>query len=154
MIKWYGLAVLVVLIDQVTKIWVSDVYTYGNEVEYTSFFSFILLHNTGAAFSFLSNAGGWQRWLFGGIASTVSVFLMIWIYRLPKTDWWMAVALAVILGGAVGNLYDRLAYGYVVDFIVFHWKDHYFPAFNIADSAISLGAFMMIVDVIRNPHKD
>ncbi len=153
MFRWYGLAFVVFLIDQATKFWISNELSYGSKMEFTSFFEFTRLHNTGAAFSLLSDAGGWQRWLFGLIATGVSIILIVWIWRLPKNEKWMACALALILGGAVGNLYDRLLLGYVVDFIVVHWENLYFPAFNAADSAISLGAFMMIVDVIKNPQK-
>ena len=154
MFKWYALAIVVILLDQFSKIWVSGAYIYGDEVQYFSIFSVILLHNTGAAFSFLSDAGGWQRWLFSGISGGVCIVLIVMIARLKKTDWWMAIALATLLGGAVGNLYDRMVLGYVVDFIVFHWESMYFPAFNVADVAICLGAFMLIVDVIKNPQKD
>lgn len=150
---WYGLAFVVLLIDQVTKQWISATLSYGSKMVFTSFFEFTLLHNTGAAFSLLSDAGGWQRYFFGIIAATISVLLIVWIWRLPKEERWLACALSFILGGAVGNLYDRFLYGYVIDFIAVHYKEFYFPAFNVADSSICLGAFMMIVDVFRNPHK-
>jgi|SRR5690606_3197408 signal peptidase II len=143
---WYLLALTVVALDLLSKYWVSATLTYGVPVVFTSFFNFTLLHNEGAAFSFLSDAGGWQRWLFTAIALVASVVFAIWIarcaHRLRE-----AFALSMILGGAVGNLYDRVQHGYVVDFIVVHYQDYYFPAFNLADSAITLGAIVLIVDM-------
>src|SRR5690606_13493175 len=111
------------------------------------------LHNPGAAFSFLSNASGWQRWFFTGIAAVVSVMLIVWIARIAATKKLETFALAMILGGAVGNLYDRVQHGYVVDFIVVHYKDNYFPAFNLADSSITLGAILIILDLFLTREK-
>ena len=119
---WYGLAALMLVLDQLTKMWMSANLNYGETITLTSFFNFTLLHNTGAAFSFLSDAGGWQRWFFGVVAAAVSVVLVVWIARLPRSKMWEACALALILGGAVGNLYDRVMLGYVVDFIVVHYQ--------------------------------
>jgi signal peptidase II len=116
-------------------------------------FKFTLLHNEGAAFSFLDDAGGWQRWFFASVSGLVSVTLVVWLTRLQRRDWLLALALAFILGGAVGNLVDRVTLGYVVDFIVVHYENSYFPAFNLADSAISLGAALMILDMISSPGK-
>ena len=144
---WYALAVIIVVLDQASKMWVAGTLEYGVPLEFTSFFNFTLLHNPGAAFSFLSDAGGWQRWFFGIIAIGVSGLLIVWLARLGSTKHWEAVALALILGGALGNLYDRIALGYVVDFIVFHYHQHHFPAFNIADSAITGGAIMLLIDM-------
>lgn len=150
--KWYGLALLVLVLDQFSKTWFSANLEYATPWVITDFFNFTLLHNTGAAFSFLSDSGGWQQWLFAGIASVVSLVLVVWIYRLGSSKAMESAALALVLGGAVGNLIDRLQLGYVVDFIVVHYEQHYWPAFNIADSAICVGAFLIVVDGFRQ-HK-
>lgn len=152
--KWYGLAVLVIVLDQLTKNWFSANLTYGHPWVITDFFNFTLLHNKGAAFSFLSDAGGWQRWFFGVIAAAVSAVLAVWMARVEPTQRWMLIALALVLGGAIGNLYDRMVLGHVVDFIVVHYQHHYWPAFNIADSAICVGAGMLIIDSFRSSKKD
>lgn len=150
---WYLLAVVVIALDLLSKYWISANLEYGQPVVFTSFFNFTLLHNPGAAFSFLSNASGWQRWFFTGIAAVVSVMLIVWIARIAATKKLETFALAMILGGAVGNLYDRVQHGYVVDFIVVHYKDNYFPAFNLADSAITLGAILIILDLFLTREK-
>lgn len=147
---WYFLAFIIILLDQVSKYWVSHHFNYGQPWVITDFFNLTLLHNTGAAFSFLSQAGGWQRWLFGCIAGLVSLVLIVWIARLDGAKKLEALALALVLGGAVGNLIDRVLLGYVVDFIVVHYKSYYWPAFNIADSAICVGAGILIVDSFRS----
>ncbi len=147
---WYGLALLIVVLDQLSKYYVVANFDYGVPLTLTSFFDLTLLHNTGAAFSFLSESGGWQRWFFAIIASVVSVVLVVWISRLESRKRWEALALALVLGGAVGNLYDRLILGYVVDFIVVHYDRHYWPAFNIADSAICVGAGILVVDSFKS----
>jgi signal peptidase II len=116
-------------------------------------FDLKLLYNTGAAFSFLAGQSGWQRWFFSAIAIAVSVMLIYWLRPLPKSNVWLAIALSLVLGGALGNLFDRIAFGHVIDFISVHWNEYYFPAFNIADSAITVGAIMLAVDVFRNPGK-
>jgi signal peptidase II len=108
--------------------------------------------NTGAAFSFLHDAGGWQRWLFAAIALIVAIAVAVWMARLQRSQRLLLASLALILGGAIGNLVDRLRFGYVVDFISAHWGEHYFPAFNIADSAITIGAGFMLLDMMLNPH--
>ncbi|TQV71193.1 lipoprotein signal peptidase [Exilibacterium tricleocarpae] len=150
---WYAIALVVVVLDQWSKAWISANFIYGEPRVFTSFFNFTRLHNTGAAFSFLSEAGGWQRWFFSVIAFGVSAAIVVWIARLPASQRWEAAALALVLGGAIGNLYDRIALGYVVDFIVFHYEHYYFPAFNVADMAISTGAFMLIVDMLFFKHE-
>lgn len=143
---WYGLAFLVIVLDQISKHWAQAALTYNEPVVFTSFFNFTLLYNEGAAFSFLSNAGGWQRWFFTSIAIVVSGMLVVWIARVAhrKRE---AFALAMILGGAIGNVYDRITLGKVVDFIVVHYEQYYWPAFNLADSAITLGAIVLIADM-------
>jgi len=149
---WYSLSLLIIVLDQLSKYWVSASLEYGQPVVFTSFFNFTLLHNPGAAFSFLSSAGGWQRWLFTAIAAVVSLVLVVWLARVAHRRW-EALALALILGGALGNLYDRVLLGYVVDFIVVHYKGCYWPAFNLADSAITLGAGVLILDMLMGKDK-
>lgn len=146
-----ALATVIVLLDQWTKYMASSHLIYGQPVAVLSFFNLTLLHNTGAAFSFLSDAGGWQRWFFAGLSFLVSVVLLVWIYQLKPKEQLLALSLALILGGAIGNLWDRVLLGYVVDFISVHYADRYFPAFNIADSAITLGAGLMILDMFIHP---
>lgn len=143
---WYGLAALVVLLDQYTKGLASAGLDYGRPVEVFSWFNLTLQHNTGAAFSFLSDAGGWQRYFFSAVAIVISAVLIVWLYVLPPGQRWLALGLGLILGGALGNVWDRLMLGHVVDFISVHYGGRYFPAFNVADSAISVGAVLMILD--------
>ena len=144
--RWYGLALLLIVLDQYTKGLASANLDYGRPVEVFSWFNLTLQHNTGAAFSFLSDAGGWQRYFFSVIAVVISAVLAIWLFRLGDKQWLLALSLALILSGALGNLWDRLVLGYVVDFISVHYGGRYFPAFNIADSAISVGAACMLLD--------
>ena len=150
-LKWLWLSLVVIVLDLATKAWVSNTFRYGELLEVLPIFDLTLLHNKGAAFSFLANESGWQRWFFALIAVVVSGVLLVWLKRLKANETWLAVALALVLGGALGNLHDRVLLGYVVDFLFFHWENNYFPAFNLADSAITLGAGMLIVDMIRNP---
>jgi len=147
---WYGLAVLIIAVDQISKRVISDNMDLGSSVTFTSFFKFTLLHNHGAAFSFLSDASGWQRYFLGILAVSVSIGLIVWLARIPKQKLWEPIALALVLGGALGNLYDRVALGYVVDFIVVHYQDYYWPAFNVADMGISCGAVMLVIDALRS----
>lgn len=153
MLKWLSLSILVVIADQVTKFLVSSQLSLHQDIPVLPFFSITLAHNEGAAFSFLAGAGGWQRWFFTAIAVTVSTVLFIWLKRLEKNERWLACALTLILGGAIGNLYDRVSLGYVVDFLHFYWDNWHFPAFNVADSAITVGAIMLGWDLIKNPGK-
>jgi signal peptidase II len=142
---WLGLAVVVLLADQFTKILILGHYQLGDSTMVTSFFNVVRVHNAGAAFSFLSDASGWQRWLFIGIGA-VAMVLIVWMLRSNPTQRLFSAALTLILGVAMGNVLDRLLYGYVVDFIDVHWAGWHFPAFNVADSAISLGAAALILD--------
>lgn len=144
---WYLTALVVLLLDQISKHWVEAVFHYGETKVFTSFFNFTLLYNPGAAFSFLADAGGWQRWFFTLVAVVASTLFITMIYRNARTNPREAFAIAFILGGALGNLYDRIFLGHVVDFIVFHYQDKFFPAFNLADSAITLGAAVLILDI-------
>jgi len=146
--RWLGLSALVIVLDQLSKAWIVSHFNYGETLYVLGVFNLVLAHNTGAAFSFLSDAGGMQRWLFSIIAVIASVWI-VWLLRRHGTQLLFALALSMILGGALGNLIDRIAYGYVVDFLQFHWEDHYFPAFNLADSAITCGAFFLIFDSFR-----
>ena len=137
--RWLGLSALVIVLDQISKLWISDQFVYGESFTVLKVFDLVLWHNTGAAFSFLNDAGGLQRWLFTSIAVTASAWI-IWLLRKHADRTLFAFALSMILGGALGNLIDRVSYGYVIDFLLFHWNEHTFPAFNLADSAITCGA--------------
>ena len=154
MLVWLTLSVLILVSDQITKYLADEYLSYGIPVKIFSFFNLTLAYNSGAAFSFLADAGGWQRWFFAIIAFVVSVILIILIKQMKRHEVWSAIALALILGGAVGNLYDRVTLGYVIDFISVHYRHYYFPAFNIADSAISVGAVMWIIDTFKRPSPD
>ncbi|RMF18714.1 MAG: lipoprotein signal peptidase [Gammaproteobacteria bacterium] len=151
MVHWLVLSIIVFALDWLTKQWASSALTYGEPVPVVPFFNLTLLHNTGAAFSFLAGESGWQRWFFVVLAVGISVMLVVWLARLPRHDRWMAVALSLVLGGALGNLYDRVLHGYVVDFIHLYYDKYHFPAFNIADMAITAGAVMIALDVFRTP---
>jgi len=146
---WLWLSLVVVVLDQATKFLVTRFFELYERVEVLPVLDFTLLHNTGAAFSLLAGASGWQRWFFIALAGVVSVLLVAWIWRTPRGDKLLPLALSLVLGGAVGNVIDRVVHGYVVDFIHAHWGGAYFPAFNIADSAITIGAVLLILDAFR-----
>jgi signal peptidase II len=146
--SWLSLAALIIALDQTSKLWISAHFIYGESLRVTDFFNLVLAHNSGAAFSFLNDAGGWQRWMFSAIA----ILAAVWIVRLLRQhahETLFCFALALILGGALGNLIDRVAYGYVVDFLDFYWGSLHFPAFNVADSAISVGAVLLVLDSFK-----
>ena len=146
-VYWLLLSTAVVVLDQVTKVLVIENMTLYQRVQITSFFDLVRLHNTGAAFSFLADASGWQNWLFTGIALVVSVGILYWLVTLPaKNRRTLAMGLALVLGGAVGNVIDRSFYGYVVDFILLHYQEWSYPAFNIADSSITCGVILILYD--------
>ncbi len=149
---WYRLAIVVVILDQLTKLWATFALQYGVPVVVLPVFNFTLQHNTGAAFSFLHDAGGWQRWFFSVIAIVVGIGIAIWMTRLKRGQTLLMTSLTLLLGGAVGNVIDRLRFGYVVDFISVHYSEYYFPAFNIADAAITIGAGLLLLDMVLNPH--
>ena len=147
MLKWLWLAVLSLGLDQASKIAIDKSFQlYESIAIIPSFFNLTYVHNTGAAFSFLSEAGGWQRWFFAVLAIVMSVIMTIWLTRLKENETLLAVALSLILGGAIGNLIDRLFYGYVIDFLDFYYGTYHWPAFNIADSAITIGVALMLID--------
>ena len=167
MLKWLWLTLVVVIIDQFTKQWASDALQLFRTVELMPMLNLYLAHNEGAAFSFLSNAGGWQRWFFTLIALVISTALVLWMRKLQKHELWITIGLALILGGALGNVIDRILFGYVIDFIQFYYHAQsclpgftllyaghapqcIWPAFNIADSAITVGAAILILDGIVN----
>jgi signal peptidase II len=143
---WLLVSALVVALDMWTKDIASASLTLYRPVELTSWLNMTLAHNYGAAFSFLSDAGGWQRWLFTALAVVVTAVLLVWLLRLPAKDRLTAAALALIIGGAIGNLTDRIRHGYVVDFIDVYYRDWHWPAFNVADSAITCGVILLLLD--------
>jgi signal peptidase II len=143
---WLLMSALIVVLDLWTKGLATETLTLYRPLEQTSWLNMTLAHNYGAAFSFLSDAGGWQRWLFTGLASVVTLVLIVWLLRLPATDKLTAAALGLIIGGAVGNLIDRINNGYVVDFIDVYYRDWHWPAFNLADSAITGGVILLLID--------
>lgn len=150
-LAWLWLSLLVLVVDQASKYYFEQrLELYEQIVIIPDYFSWMLAYNTGAAFSFLADSSGWQRWLFALIAVVVSAVLVVWLKRLGRDDTWLAIALALVLGGALGNLYDRVAIGHVIDFIFVHWKEHGFPAFNVADSAITVGAIMLALDMFKS----
>ena len=150
---WLAWAVVLVVVDQITKTLILNHYQLGDSTFITSFFNIVRAHNTGAAFSFLSNAGGWQRWLFTGIGVAATIFI-VWQLRAHPGQKLFGFALSSILGGAVGNVVDRLMHGYVVDFLDFHVSSWHFPAFNVADSAITLGAACLILDELLRVRRE
>jgi signal peptidase II len=152
LLLWLGIALVVLLADQFTKVLIVGSFQLGDSQTVTSFFNLVRAHNSGAAFSFLSSASGWQRWFFTGIGVVATGFI-IYMLRSHPTQKLFCFALALVLGGAVGNVIDRLLYGHVIDFLDFHWDwlsplffEGHFPAFNVADSAISLGTVCLLVD--------
>jgi signal peptidase II len=145
LLMWLGLAFIIVLADQFTKVLVVGYYHLGDSTHVTSFFNMVRAHNTGAAFSFLADASGWQRWFFTGLG-LLAAGIIIWMLRSHAGQRLFCFALACVLGGAIGNVIDRVVHGYVVDFLDFHSRGYHFPAFNLADSAITLGAACLILD--------
>ena len=148
-IRWLWISVLVIAADQLTKLWIERTMVLGDTFTVLPVLDIVRAHNPGAAFSFLADAGGWQRWAFTLLAVGVSIALVFWLRKLALTTHaLLAFGLALILGGAIGNVIDRFEHGYVVDFVHVHWGSSYFPAFNVADSAISIGAVLVILDAI------
>lgn len=148
--RWLGLSAIVIVLDLYTKHLVQDAFSYGEHLTVTSFFDLVRYHNEGAAFSFLASAGGWQRFFFSAIALIASA-VIIYLLRKHPAQKLFCFALALVLGGALGNLYDRLTLGYVVDFLYFHYQSYYWPAFNLADSAITCGVALLLLDSFKKP---
>jgi signal peptidase II len=146
--RWLWLSLAVIVLDFATKHAILAMFRPGEEKVVLPFFSLVLAFNPGAAFSFLADASGWQRWFFTGIAIVASV-VIVWLLRKGGSSWYCA-GLALILGGALGNVLDRLTTGQVVDFLLFHWRGWSYPAFNVADSAITIGALLLIADSFRH----
>jgi len=159
LLLWLGIALVILLADQATKLLIVDSFALGDSQTITTFFNLVRVHNSGAAFSMLSTASGWQRWFFTAIG-IVATFFILWLLRSHPTQKLFCFALALVLGGAVGNVIDRIAYGHVIDFLDFHWDalspvffQGHFPAFNVADSAISVGAVCLILDELIRVRK-
>jgi signal peptidase II len=151
-LPWLWLSLVIFVVDQASKFWFdNNLSMYQQIVIIPDYFSWTLLYNTGAAFSFLADAAGCQRWFFAAVAVGVSVVLVVWLKRLKPEETWLALALAMVLGGALGNLVDRVVFGHVVDFILLHWHQQwYFPAFNVADMAITGGAILLALDMFKS----
>lgn len=140
---WLMLSAVVIVADQISKVWITETLHMGETVFVTSWFNLVLVHNPGAAFSFLSDASGWQRWFFTALALAVSAWLVLLIFRHARQPL-LALALSLVLGGAIGNAIDRIKIGAVVDFVQWHWRGFYWPAFNVADSAITVGVVLLL----------
>ncbi len=153
-VVWLWLSALVVALDQLTKSFIVGNFALFEILPMGSFLDVTRLHNEGAAFGLLAQAGGWQRWFFLTLAGIIGVAIVWWLYTLPARGHpWLAIGLALILGGAMGNAYDRFVDGYVVDFLHFHWGGAYFPAFNVADIAITTGAIMLVIDALMHTQR-
>ena len=153
-LRFLWISVLVVAIDLATKQWVIDTMTLYQSTQLLPIFNLTYVRNYGAAFSFLHDASGWQRWFFTAIAIVVSIIIVMWMKASSKEDKRLPIAFSFILGGALGNLYDRVTYGYVVDFLDFYIGQWHWPAFNVADSAIFIGATLMVIDMLLTPRND
>ena len=147
--RYFVMALVVVLLDQLTKLWVLNSFETFEIVTVLPVFNLTLVFNEGAAFSFLADAGGWQRYIFVSISAVMSIVFVVWLSRVKSHERWLATGLAFLLGGAVGNLIDRVWLGKVIDFLQWHWHDAYFPAFNLADAAITLGVILLLIDSFK-----
>ncbi|MGM0477299.1 MAG: signal peptidase II [Pseudomonadota bacterium] len=154
MLRWLWLTALVLLLDYMTKGLAEAHLAFNEPVSLLPFLDLRLLYNTGAAFSLLADGGGWQRWLFALLAVAVSVALVVWLARLSRGERSLAAGLALIIGGALGNLVDRLGQGYVVDFVDLHYAGWHWPAFNVADAAITIGAVLVVWDAFRSRREE
>lgn len=146
--KWLSISAVVIALDLYTKHLIQQAFQYGEYLRINDYFDLVRFHNEGAAFSFLADAGGWQKWFFTGISVLASV-VMLYLMRQYANNKRFCFALAMVLGGALGNLYDRVTLGYVVDFLLVHYQDWYWPAFNVADSAITLGVGLLLIDSFK-----
>lgn len=153
-LRWLWLTLVCLVLDQVTKHWVAGYFDLGESLNILPIFSLTYVHNLGAAFSFLADQGGWQRWFFTTIAAIASIVFIVWLAKTPKSQTILSIAFALMLSGAMGNLIDRVLFGYVIDFLDFHWSGNHFPAFNVADSVIFIGAALMILDSFTAESKD
>lgn len=151
---WLWLTLVALVLDQATKMWINNTVEYAERIAVLPVFNITHVHNYGAAFSFLSDADGWQRWALSGVAVVVSLLLLYWMRAIDKRNKLLGISYSLILGGALGNLYDRIAYGYVEDFLHFYYNNAHFPAFNIADSAITLGAILLIAEAFLEHKQD
>ncbi|MFA6409859.1 MAG: signal peptidase II [Gammaproteobacteria bacterium] len=150
---WLLFALFILVLDQYSKFLVGTYFLPEISYPVTSYFNIFFIYNTGAAFSILEKANGWQEWLFGGIASVVGLMIILWLFRSPPGRVLTKLSLMLILSGAIGNLIDRIAYGHVRDFLDFYWHNWHWPAFNIADSAICIGAILLIIELFRREHR-
>jgi signal peptidase II len=147
---WFLLSIVLIIVDQLSKYWISMALTPYTPIPVFPMFNITLAYNTGAAFGFLNSAGDWHRWFFAGFSLVVSAILVIWLWRTPIQDRLQSLGISLILGGAVGNLIDRGLQGYVIDFIDVYYKHHHFATFNLADSAICIGAAILVLDLLIN----
>ena len=153
-LPWLGVSALVLVVDQLSKLWVlRSLPEFEPVTVIDGVWNWYRTYNTGAAFSLLGDAGGWQQYLFSGFAVVISLVLAWWLAKTPRRDWRNALPFALVIGGAIGNLLDRLQHGHVVDFIQWHWRDHFWPSFNVADSAIFVAAAILILGSLRHPRK-
>ncbi|WP_111977827.1 signal peptidase II [Algibacillus agarilyticus] len=152
-LRWIWLTLVILVLDQATKLAVLDSLVLYERINYAPFFNLVYVQNFGAAFSFLADAGGWQRWFFTGIAAAAAILLAYWLYKTPAEQKIIPIGFSLILGGALGNLYDRVAYGYVVDFLDFYINNYHWPAFNVADMAIVIGAGFVLLDSFTSDKK-
>lgn len=144
-LRWLWITMIVLVLDRLTKSLAQEYLSAYSTLAVTPGFNLVLSYNKGAAFSFLDQAAGWQTWIFGGIAVVVSASILVWLSRVTWRDWWVCIALSLIISGALGNLWDRIIYGHVIDFIQLYISHFYWPVFNVADSAICIGAVMLFV---------
>ena len=152
--RWGWIVLSIIFFDQITKLLADHYLSYYQAVPVIPMFNLTLVYNPGAAFSFLSDAGGWQRWFFIALSSVISIVLFIWLLKLKPEQKLQMISIAMILGGAIGNLIDRSIYGHVIDFLDVYYQQHHWPAFNIADSAIVVGAILLIIDSFKNHHEN
>ncbi len=146
---WLWISVIIIILDQSSKLWITQIISLHQSIPILPSFNFTLLHNEGAAFSFLAQAGGWQRWFFIILTTVITTILLVWLYNLERQQRLVMFSLTLIIGGALGNLIDRVLYGYVIDFIDIYYQQWHWPTFNIADSAISIGVTLLLFDTIR-----
>lgn len=151
--RWLLVIVVAIVLDQYTKYLAESLLNYAQPVAWLPVLDMTLHYNRGAAFSFLNEAGGWQRWFFTALAFAVSGYLLVWLMKLRREQWLLSLALSLVAGGALGNVIDRIRFGHVVDFISVHWGSSYFPTFNVADAAITVGAACLILDMLLNPEQ-